>query len=146
MNDPVASLEALTRMRERGLVDEAEYQAKRAEILGRLGGPAPSPAPAPAPAPGSPWQRLVRVYHARSEPEAEQQMAADRAADGYSVEHRTWRTTSPGRMVATPVILMVAGALIAGLTGVLIGGVVGILYLLAAVATGGQLTVTYRKR
>ena len=40
MSDPVNALEQLAVMRERQLVTEAEYQAKRAEILGRIAGPA----------------------------------------------------------------------------------------------------------
>lgn len=146
MTDPVASLEALTKMRERGLVTDDEYAAKRSAILGRLGADAPAaPAHVP-PEPGAPWQRLVRTYKARSETEAEQLMANDRAADGYAVENRRWKATTPGRMVATPVILLVVGALLAGITGLLIAAVVGILYLLYVIATGGVLVVTYRRR
>jgi hypothetical protein len=35
--DPVEALEALARMRDRGLVTEPEYEAKRTQILSRLG-------------------------------------------------------------------------------------------------------------
>jgi len=40
--DPVAALEQLAIMRERGLVTAEEYDAKRADILARLSQPAPS--------------------------------------------------------------------------------------------------------
>lgn len=43
-NDPVSSLEALVKMRERNLITEAEYQAKRTELLAGMGGATSSPA------------------------------------------------------------------------------------------------------
>ena len=46
--DPVAALEQLAVMRERGLVTDAEYDTKRTEILARLNQqPASQPTPAP---------------------------------------------------------------------------------------------------
>lgn len=47
MNDPVEALESLVRMRERGLITDDEYQAKRAEVLARVGPTSAAPTAAP---------------------------------------------------------------------------------------------------
>lgn len=52
--DPVASLEALVRMRERNLITEAEFQTKRHEILSRMGGSGEMPVVAAAASPQPP--------------------------------------------------------------------------------------------
>ena len=63
MTDPVDALEALVKMRERGLVTDEEYQSKRADILARLG---PPPAPAsPPPAIATPSQTTPPVVDAK---------------------------------------------------------------------------------
>ncbi len=49
MADPVSALEQLVTMRERGLITEEEFQAKRAEVLERMR-PVPAPAAPPPPA------------------------------------------------------------------------------------------------
>ena len=93
----------------------------------------------------------VRTYTARSQEQAATlfaQEAAALAARGLYPSSQIWTASRYGRLVITPIILVIVGGVLGavlvgeGLVGAAVGALIGIPYLLL-VRPKGSLTVTY---
>lgn len=96
----------------------------------------------------------VRTYTARTQAEASQRFQTDAnelGAQGYRPTSQTWVGPSKGRILATPLILILTGYFVGALTigavyGLGIAAVASVVYLLYAPRRAvGTLSVTYTR-